>query len=65
MPVDDEDVVRRRDEQRLAEQRAAGRVVQMRLDGLAGAAQFRPRLFRFPGVQPGKRGADAFQRRVP
>ena len=65
MPVDDENVVRRGDEQRLAEQCAAGRVVQMRLDGFPGAAQFRPRLFRFPGVQTGKRGTDAFQRRVP
>ena len=65
MAVDDEDIVRRRDEQRLAEQDAAGRVVEMGGDGFPRPAQGSPRLFGFSRVEAGEGGADAFQRRIP
>jgi len=65
MAVDDENIVRRRDEQRLAEQDAAGRAVEMGGNGFPRPAQGRPRLFRFSRIKAGKRGADAFQRRIP
>ena len=65
MAVDDEDIVRRRDEQRLAEQDAAGRVVEMGGDGFPRPAQGSPRLFGLSRVEAGEGGADAFQRRIP
>ena len=54
MAVDDEDIVRRRDEQRLAEQDAAGRVVEMGGDGFPRPAQGSPRLFCFSRVEAGE-----------
>ena len=55
MAVDDEDIVRRRDEQRLAEQDAAGRVVEMGGDGFPRPAQGSPRLFGLSRVEAGDR----------
>ena len=65
MAVDDKDIVRRRDEQRLAEQDAAGRVVEMGGDGFPRPAQGNPRLFGLSRVEAGEGCADAFQRRIP
>ena len=53
------------EEQRLAEQDAAGRVVEMGGDGFPRPAQGSPRLFGFSRVEAGEGGADAFQRRIP
>ncbi|MFQ8736682.1 MAG: hypothetical protein ACLSAH_12305 [Bilophila wadsworthia] len=64
MAVDDEDIVRRRDEQRLAEQDAAGRVVEMGGDGFPRPAQGSPRQPASPASRR-EGGADAFQRRIP